>query len=228
MLKKCKVAMLPTNKKASIGDYSISKVNEEINQKLFYGKIIQEPYNCSVTNYHLYILSDEEIKEEDWSYSPKGTPSIQRIDRQVCQDRRDYGWRKIIATTDSSLTPLVDILDSNGESKAEVQLPTLSQGFIEKFISEYNKGNIIQEVMVEYNVDYSNFTDWKEDEKGTYVEHLTNLKINPKDNTITIKKVKESWNREEVKYLLSRFSNWLDINYEERKVEIKQFINENL
>ena len=28
------------------------------------------------------------------------------------------------------------------------------------------------------------------------------LKINPKDNTITIKKVKDSWNREEVVQLL--------------------------
>ena len=53
------------------------------------------------------------------------------------------------------------------------------------------------------------------------------MKVNPKDNTITIKKVKDSWNREEVIELISdwtrmksglninlpdNFDNWIETN----------------
>jgi len=32
------------------------------------------------------------------------------------------------------------------------------------------------------------------------------LRVNPKDNTITIKRVKESWNREEVEKLIMKYA----------------------
>lgn len=37
-------------------------------------------------------------------------------------------------------------------------------------------------------------------------ERKQRLKINPKDNTITIKEVKDSWNREEVIQLIKKFN----------------------
>lgn len=73
-----------------------------------------------------------------------------------------------------------------------LRLPQPSQSFIEKYVEEYNKGNIITEVMVEY-------TDWSETFNGVYMEeNEEEWKVNPKDNTITIRKIKDSWNREEV------------------------------
>ena len=67
-------------------------------------------------------------------------------------------------------------------------LPKPSQSFIEKYIEKYNKGEQITDVLVEY---------W------AHTEEHPQLKINPKDNTITIKPVKDSWNREEVVQLAS-------------------------
>ena len=68
-------------------------------------------------------------------------------------------------------------------------LPQPSQQFIQKYIEEYNKGNVITDVLVEY--------DYLLDDRA--VLPYWNLKVNTKDNTITIKKVKDSWNRDEVK-----------------------------
>jgi hypothetical protein len=54
-------------------------------------------------NQHIYITSDEEIKEGEWcfdgSYLIQATPKL--VDAQGLFDRRD--WRKIILTTDQDL-----------------------------------------------------------------------------------------------------------------------------
>ena len=81
------------------------------------------------------------------------------------------GYKEILSSTDASLG-----------------LPQPSQQFIEKYIEKYNKGNVITDVLVEY--------EYLLDDRA--VLPYWNLKINTKDNTITIKKIKDSWNREEV------------------------------
>jgi len=50
--------------------------------------------------------------------------------------------------------------------------------------------------MVEY--EKSTYNDWI---KTAEAQPEFKLKVNPKDNTITIKKVKDSWTRDEVKQL---------------------------
>ena len=78
-------------------------------------------------------------------------------------------------------------------------LPQPSQQFIQKYIEEYNKGNVITDVLVEYelvsNEEYFLNTINPDDDVPYFDERL---KINSKDNTITIKKVKDSYSREEV------------------------------
>ena len=59
---------------------------------------------------------------------------------------------------------------------------------------------------------------------GGYFPELDYIKID-KDNTIKIKKLKDSWNREEVVYLLH---NILDISLFYTKEEIDNWIKENL
>ena len=84
---------------------------------------------------------------------------------------------KIIATTDISLVK-------------EYNLPEPSQSFIQKYIEEYNRGNIITDVLVEYGIIYEG--------RSYDLYNPDKLKVNLKNNTITIKKVKDSWNREEI------------------------------
>ena len=75
-------------------------------------------------------------------------------------------------------------------------------------IEEYNKGNIIADVLVEYKRVFETITKGMighpEDDISWWNEKL---KINPNDNNITIKKLKDSWNREEVFAVITTFNN---------------------
>lgn len=181
--KKCKVLLLPTNEKAiAKNQFGIVPFGGK-NNKDFLGRCNNvEMDNISVERgrvipQHLYITSDEEIKEGDWCYTGKNEV------QQVLEISNKHGHlifnketllfidcEKIIASTDKSLG-----------------LPEPSQGFIEKYVSEYNKGNVIEDVLIEYKYwDHESYGDW-----------FWKPKVS-KDNTITIKKVKDSWDREEL------------------------------
>jgi len=96
--------------------------------------------------------------------------------------RTDY--RKIIATTNKDLG-----------------LPQLSQEFIQQYVDEFNKGNIIKTVEVEYNVHgFGTF-----DMTGLHQQTTSILKINS-DNTIGIKLIKDNFSRAEVINLINKFS----------------------
>lgn len=198
--------MLPTNKIPKIRKWCICKVNEGIHP-LFYGIKIQESENCTVTNYELYIISDDEIKEGDWFLN-----DLNQIKKCTSRDTEGYidfedgfntkpsSCKKIIATTDTSLTwsndNEIQILDYHF-----AKLPQPSQSFINKYIKSYNNGNIIDEISVEYE-DYSKKGVCKESECNLECQNiLQRPKVNQKDNTITITKLKDSWNRDEVKQL---------------------------
>ena len=117
---------------------------------------------------------------------------------------------------------------------ADNNFPTPSQQFITKYIEEYNKGNIIADVLVEYKRVFETVAKGMighpEDDISWWNEKL---KINPKDNTITIKKLKDSWNREEhaadVKRLcnLLYFSANIDVDFN-TKEELDNWIDQNL
>lgn len=98
--------------------------------------------------------------------------------------------KKIIATTDSSLG-VVKYTEGgyviNGG--VPIPLPQPSQGFIQKYIDAYNSRKPIEKAIVEYNRYERHFP------RTTTFSPL----INPKDNTITISKVKNNWDRNEVK-----------------------------
>ena len=100
--------------------------------------------------------------------------------------KTETGHREVLATTDESLRTKYKENNHQHLSKYNYILPQPSQQFIQKYIEEYNKGNIITDVLVEYDVHKNSFIP------------LWIPKVNPKDNTITIKKVKDSWNREEI------------------------------
>ncbi len=211
MLKKTPVVMLPTNQKAKKGDYyigSFGKIAECDNGTLKYA-------DGNVLN--LYFLSDEEIKEGDWYYelhttvdNPKYLEQIHQAGKDNDNWKRSTGYRmKIIATTDESLSEQIMYYPDGGiigNKESYKSLPQPSQSFIERFIERYNAGAPITHVMVEY-VMGGKFETFKE-----MKEFKPHLLVNPKDNTITIKPVKDNWTREEVIELLKKNLEYTNIS----------------
>lgn len=189
MFKKCKVVMLPTEKASNMWWSGQKLYNKGPEQP-------RTPYQ------HLYIISDDVIKEDDWLYNlqTKNVRQCFSIERsRLVYNEYD---KKIIATTDKLLAGIKHIQWSKDlESKydfekgypKEYYLPQPSQSFIEKYIEQYNNQNIITDVMVEYEG-----IEWLD----RPLEYFP--KINLKDNTITIKRIKDTFTRKEVIELLHR------------------------
>ena len=155
---------------------------------------------------HLYITSDDKIKEDNWCIDSNGN---------IFQYKNHFpiniGQRKIIATTDTSLN-IYTWKQSNKKSKPYnvqqniettkkvfIPLPQPSQQFIEKYIEQYNKGNVITDVLVEYEYLLNDNT----------VISYWNLKVNPKNNTITIRKLKEVYSKEELCQILEKYTSFI-------------------
>ena len=100
-------------------------------------------------NNFIYILNEDEIKEGDWYFD--GTDFIHKKSKHnnTLVDGNKQA-KKIIATTDTSLINrrLMTFMDETTEWIYD--LPQPSQQFITKYIEEYNKGNVIDSIMVEY------------------------------------------------------------------------------
>ena len=173
--KKAKVVMLPTNQKTK---YLIVYSDvEKTKGKLILNGLKNDEYK---EHQHFYIISDDEIKENNTHFYNPHSGQL-----HISGNHTDYiainknGCKKIIATTDVSLG-----------------LPQPSKQFIQKYIEEYNKGRIIEDILVEYDCDHNQIP----------IKVIDVLKVNPKDNTITIKKVKDSWTREEHISNIKKFS----------------------
>jgi len=109
---------------------------------------------------------------------------IQYKNKYYC--KTDTGYREVLATVDSSLG-----------------LPQPSQGFIEKYVKMYNQGNPITEVLVEFdNKKYCGVKQYKGNrlifDNTSPNPNYGKIKVNPKDNTITIYPIKDNWSREEL------------------------------
>ena len=221
MFKRAKVVMLPTNKsKIYIGYGQLKSTDDNhliTNSRDFLPQ-------------HFYIISDDEIKEGDWCIGNNKIHSKSPDNFFIAQCTSVVnGWiylkghegegnnpdytEKIIATTDNNLSlrctcgadKIVPTgLCSNCGKFINTIIPQPSQSFIEKYITEYNKGNIISNVMVDYEEHF------EEDTTKSYVRGLGQpaIKIEQlrvdKNNCVTITKVKDSWSKEEIKEFLPK------------------------
>lgn len=80
----------------------------------------------------------------------------------------------------------------------------LSENFILKYIEQYNKGNVITEVNVEYE-DVGGEEWMGDDHTGEpFWNEILQLKLD-KDGCIITHKIQDSFTREEVKELLQKF-----------------------
>lgn len=179
MKPRCKVVMLPTT--------SISQVILTSSKDLLYFVKNNKSKYVNYHNQHLYILSDEEIKEGDWyyNYDYNYIKQCLEMDKELIKNALFYelgstvfdyskDCKKIIASTDKSLGLL------------EIE---------QDFIKEYCEKGGIDEVMV----DFDNICKDEIQKKVCYnCKEDCNLvpKISP-NNTITITPVKDSWDREE-------------------------------
>ena len=211
--RKAKVVMLPANEKAN------NAVKGYLDGSLLF--YYQKEYKTIEAEkgftgyYHLYILSDDGIKEGDYGFiyiGKYGTIGKVSYDGKyntwdlTTSDDVHYPFsskeaiKKVIATTDSFLSPKIhkgEVVDGSYPKEfRDAILPQPSQSFIQKFIEAYNSGNPIADVLVEYE-------SIKELTRITMTPYVVGIQPKvSKDNTITITKVKDSWSREEVHNLM--------------------------
>ena len=205
--RECQVVMLPTEKASKVCLSTSSATH-----RLFIPVVNLELSEEALSKYkaagsiphHIYILSDDEIKKGDWVIMLDSFGNVFSNPQQYTDPKTQHlnkGLRKIIATTDSLCIGFGDDHDPrSGTGGNPIWLPQPSQSFIQKYIDAYNSGKPIEKVMVDYEEWYKMKEDYPMDEVGWHER----LKINPKDNTITISKVKDSWTREEVSILIRK------------------------
>lgn len=185
---------------------------------------------------HIYILSNENIKEGDWYMVTDFTKpeDIRQATKYLTpEERRHNGYKKIIATTDGSLGNMILYLKVGKAMKGNWKsLPKPSDSFIKKYIEEYNKGNVITKVLVEY-VDNGE-EDWIGDDYNGEPFWNTELEIKvDSSNQITIKKVKDTWSIGDLtgngtESLDQFLLNSPDFTQEEREIiidAVSQYIN---
>ena len=155
-----KVIMLPTKKQPYIIKERITNIT----------KFSSFNKHQRRDNQHLYIISEDGIKEGDWfladsrinTSSNNGLPNwilckCTEVKNTLiyCNEIPNEGhsedWcKKIIATTDESLT-WIEHDDTVPYPKGKQhRLPQPSQQFIEKYIESYNKGFQITDISVEH------------------------------------------------------------------------------
>jgi len=228
--KRAQVIMLPAN----IAKSEYNQLWLDKNGTLYNATAVKSVKSHEDTKFQeLYIISDDKIKDRDWYYNSLYNEIYQcnnkekfRTEIYVNNKLEKVRHKKIIATTDTSLKRAVPQEQLGEKFNDYYPLPQPSQQFIEKYIEEYNKSNVgsnnftITDVLVEYE----NYT------KGNLYgnpmmikpEVLNRLKLNPKDNTITIKKVKNIFTLEDMKSAFdagmncpiagATFEEWIKIN----------------
>ena len=210
--KRAQVIMLPTENNTGV----IVRWNNELS-------LNTKKQDSRILTQHLYIISDDEIKKGDWCIDLKDNFILQM--KVIPLFLEESKIKKIIATTDRSLKintkwKVSGVFDDG--------LPQPSQQFIEKYIESYNKGEVITDVLVEYEDVFTQNNEvyiHSSGARGNYSTHESKLKVSLKDNTITIKKLKDSWNREEMIKLLNKLNNTLNIGSD---LTLEQWIEENL
>ena len=261
--KRAQVIMLPTLKESILllnpttNKFGLTK---ETSRKIY---PIEEYIKLGFIPQHLYIISDDEIKEGDYVLNIETnnifkSDSIEYLESHNIIEDFDKSFyinskyaKKIIATTDKTLS-----------QTSRTEIPQPSQQFIEKYIEEYNNGNIITDILVEYEQDYTNRncstcnlgTDgtcelnlekkccsstnnvtkhgdyWISCLDGEEDSEIYKIKVASKDNTITIKQLKDSWNREEVRKLLneSYLIGMYNANEDEEPIDHDEWMDKNL
>lgn len=192
----CKVVLLATDDKTNI--WQLNESNHLTICGNNHGETPISREECNLSDQynaiHLYITSDEEIKEGDWCIGDDIVYKYTHINDFWVQFKKRS--KKIIATTNSSLLiTFSEDKDIRGEAyERKFSLPQPSKEFIQSYIESYNSGCAVDYVLVEIE-SYCSHGD-KCLSNGAYnKQHLCNVsyRLKLKDNTIIIKNKKDNW-----------------------------------
>lgn len=153
------VVMLPTDKPSNL--YTIEKGDKTT---LYFEEYPNK--NVNAGNQHLYFLSNEKPVKGDWIYlnivAKSGVFQIEKIESDgviylkgtsFCFEGKDFPGKKIIATTDTSLTKTVSDFDFMSNQAGEMDIPALPQpkdSFLFLYIGAHNVGGRkVNEVAIE-------------------------------------------------------------------------------
>lgn len=173
---------------------------------------------------HLYFLSDDEIQSGDWFLDLHNLDNPKRCDNSKLNLKKEQA-KKIIATTDESLK--VNKFNTGVFKDLLYSLPQPSQEFIDYYVDQYNKGNIITRVNVKY----------EERIVDVITGETTQLLEVNSDNTINISPIKDSWNIKEMEDIhvavvkqgcLYEGGEWSDEHERLVRLEFNKWIYENL
>ena len=195
--KRAKIFVLETKQPPQIGDICyISVIGWFIcTKEHLKGNVITNLIEYkSVKVYKMYITEYKEIEDED--YFVTQYPQNTFVLGKRLKSTRNVKGNKIIAILGNHIYPPCDGHCSN---ECICTYPQPSSGFVKKWIEEANKDNIITDVLVEY--------EYLLDDRA--VLPYWNLKVNTKDNTITIKKLKQTYNKEELCQILEKYTSFL-------------------
>jgi len=221
MDKKCKVVMLPVDK----------EYNDKGDLCLFdYGLNIAGVSDIGYPPQHLYLVSDEEIREGDWEYDEV----IKEINQATSKDRLDFynksdsGHFKIIATTDLELVEYCKGVHRLGEGcnlnnkciYPDCRPAKIPESFVQAYVKAEGK---IKNVNVEY-------------EHEMLIGHspkTTHFNTNPKtteNNEVIIDIEEQTYTFDEVAGFIRQFENQHNIDKEHtyREIAVNKFIKENL
>ncbi len=172
--------MLPTNKAEGIMFFDTITV----------GKLITNLNTTNITwtdckYQHLYIISDEEIKEGDWVImNNKWIVQLYEIENGYAGIRNDVGsthisnCKKIIATTDNICT------NTQEEHYTRNWLPQIPESFVNVFVDSYNKNEVINKVDLETEIS----SEWLKENPPFSKNHTKpyySIKVRT-DNTVII------------------------------------------
>lgn len=231
MYKKHPIILLPTDEKAS---YPEIWLMHNKSQGLMH---LKTATGLDGIGQHLYILSDDKPLKNDWILDIKNPKKPRQIKTEHFLEDLFETEKKIIATTNTSLNINKEYVKEFPESLHDMIFPQIHTSFIQHYIEQYNIGNVITEVEVEYFTDipvisdkeYNMVESGELSYKNTNPYNIDILKLNT-DNTINIKPLKNSWTREEQvdvieKYLLLKEP---DIYSKTSRTSIKEWIKNNL
>ncbi len=214
------IVMLPTDKKeVNKGDLFLLDTShldggKQLGIASEFANELREEYKTQniIIPQHLYILSNDEIKEGDWMYNKMDTSIMKYIKVGIENENPNtYGYQKIIATTDKSLKGynpglgnLVDWYD---------EFPSILESFIKTYIKAYNEGNPITEVQLEWEM-INKLSSIRKDnlklkirEDNTAIIHQA--KLYTRENVINIVKL---FNSHTLKLQQLKIANSFDVN----------------
>jgi hypothetical protein len=206
MKKLCNVVMLPTEKATWPNCLWLGRISHQLHFDTSYNKSVvyqREPIDDSMLPQHLYVISNEEVREGDWYlvelYKDNGESDGIHIEQvEIIREdiwigvgvgtRHKNNCKKIIASTDTSL----------------LNLPLISEGFVKKYAELQGK---IDKVMVEFE-EISVHPGYVEG-KG-FPKYYNDFK--PKlrqNNTIIISKVIDNFTERDVQVIAQDFAKFI-------------------